>query len=196
MNKEDYNDKIISDAVSILKDDGVIVVPTDTVYGLAIKSDSDIAIKKIYKMKKRNLSKRLPMIVDSYERLSSLCDVDVNVIKKFQPFFPGKLTLVLKKKNSDDTIAVRMINNEILNRVIKELDCPLLLTSANISGKETSNDIMKIIDEFDGLVDMVIIGNKLGGISSTIVELKDDKLILVREGSISFKEIEESFYRR
>lgn len=196
MNKEAYNDQIINDAVDILNEDGVIIVPTDTVYGLAVKSNSEVAKEKIYGIKKRNLSKKLPVIVDTYERLLSMCDVDINCLKKFQPYFPGKLTLVLKKKNSEETIAVRMINNEIINKIIERLDCSLLLTSANISGKETSNDVMEIIEEFDGLVDMVIMGDKVSKISSTIVELKDDKLILIREGSIPFKDIEETFYRR
>ena len=89
-----------------------------------------------------------------------------------------------------------MINNEIINKIIEKLDCPLVLTSANISGKEISDDIMDIIEEFDGLIDMAIIGGKLSKTSSTIVELKNNQIISIREGSVPFKEIEEIFYRR
>ena len=89
-----------------------------------------------------------------------------------------------------------MINNEIINKIINRLDSPLMLTSANISGKKTSDDIMDILEEFDGKIDMAIIGNKLTSVSSTIVELCDGKLTLIREGAIPFEEIETTFYRR
>lgn len=196
MTKDDYKCKIIDDAVEILKNDGIIVVPTDTVYGLAISSDSEIAYNKIYEIKQRNFDKRLPIVVDTYERLDNICDINIELIKKFHPYYPGKLTLVLKRKDGKGTVAVRMINNEIINEIIAKLDSPLMLTSANISGKEVSDDIFEILDEFDGKVDMVIMGDKLSKISSTIVEISDDKLILIREGVIPFKEIEEIFYRR
>lgn len=196
MTKEDYNNKIIDDAVETLKNDGVIVIPTDTVYGFAIDSKSMMAMDKVYEIKKRNLEKKLPIIVDTYERLMSLCEITKDELKRLHSFYPGKLTLVLKKKNTDDTVAVRMINNEIINKIISRLDSPLMLTSANISGKKTSDDIMDILEEFDGKIDMAIIGNKLSSVSSTIVELIDGKLTLIREGAIPFTEIETTFYRR
>lgn len=196
MTREDYNNKIITDAVNSLKNDGVIIVPTDTVYGLAIDSRSESAINKIYEIKKRKLDKKIPLVVDTYERLTSICEVNIELIKRFHPYYPGKLTLVLKRKNSDETIAVRMINNEIINKIIEKLDSPLMLTSANISGKETSNDVFTILEEFEGKVDMVIIGNKMGEVNSTIVELKNDELILIREGAIPFKDIENIYYGR
>lgn len=195
MTKEDYNNKIIDDAVSVLKDDGVIIVPTDTVYGIAINSASEIAFNKVYEIKKRSLSKKLPIVVDTYTRLKSICEISEDEIKRLHKYYPGKLTLVLKKKDCEDTVAVRMINNEIINKIIERLDSPLMLTSANISGKDISKDILTILDDFDGKVDMVIIGNKVSDVSSTIVELKDGKLALIREGALSFDEIEESFYR-
>lgn len=195
MTKEDYNNKIIDDAVMVLKNDGIIILPTDTIYGMAIDSGSVNAFNKIYEVKKRNLSKKLPLVVDTYDRLISLCEIKREQLKKLQKYYPGKLTLVLKRKDRDETVAVRMINNEIINKIIEKLDRPLMLTSANVSGKKTSSDILKIIDEFDGLIDMVIMGDKLDGKESTIVELKEGKLVLIREGAILFSEIEESYYR-
>lgn len=195
MNKEGYNNKIIEDAVDILNDDGVIIIPTDTVYGLAVKCDSKKAIEKIYEIKKRNLNKQLPIVVDTYERLLSICDIEINEIKKLNRFFPGKLTIVLKKKNGEETVAVRMINSEIINKIIEKLNCALMLTSANVSNKEPSNDISNLIEEFDGKVDMIVMGSNVGKVSSTIVELKENKLVLIREGCIPFKDIEEAYYR-
>ena len=119
MTKDDYNNKIIDDAVSVLKDDGVIIVPTDTVYGLAIDSRSSVAINKVYEIKKRNIDKRLPIVVDTYDRLLSLCEIEKDQLKRLQLYYPGKLTLVLKRKDSDETVAVRMINNEIFQTYSK-----------------------------------------------------------------------------
>ena len=91
-------------------------------------------------------------------------------------------------------IEVVIINNEIINRIIQNLDSPLMLTSANISGKNVSKDIFNIVDEFDGKVDMIIVGTDISSVSSTIVELKKDRLVLIREGAIPFKNVEEVFY--
>ena len=70
-----------------------------------------------------------------------------------------------------------------------------MLTSANVSGKVTSNDISELIDEFDGMVDMIIMGEKIGKVSSTIIEIKNNELKLIREGEISFEKIKEVYYR-
>ena len=196
MTKEDYNNKIIDDAVGVLKNDGIIIVPTDTVYGLAIDSKSEAAFNKVYEIKKRSLSKKLPIVVDTYARLKSICEITEEEIKRLHPFYPGKLTLVLRKIDSEETVAVRMINNEIINKIIERLDSPLMLTSANISGKDVSKDILTILDDFDGKVDMVIMGNKVSDVSSTIIELKEGQLTLIREGAISFEEIKQIFYGR
>lgn len=197
MNKEAYNNVIINDAVEILKNDGVIVVPTDTVYGFAIDSTSEIAIHKIYEIKKRDLEKKLPLVVDTYDRLVEICDISLDVVKRLKGYFPGGLTLVLKKKYSDDTVAVRMINSDIINSIISKLDRPLMLTSANISGEETCCDLMEIVEKFDGMIDMVIAGASIGKVSSTIVQIKkENEIELIREGKISFDKIKEAFYRR
>lgn len=195
MSRQDFNDKIINDAVTILKDDGVIVIPTDTVYGLACSGNSEEGLKKIYSIKKRNINKKLPIIVDSYERLLSLCEVNEETLRKLKPFFPGELTLILNKKNSEETFAVRMINNEIVNKIIEGLDSFLYLTSANKSDEDPIADIGDLLDEFDGKVDMIVMGNKMKGVNSTIVDLTGRELRLVREGSILFSKIEEVYNR-
>ena len=195
MNREDYNNIVIEEAVNALKDDGVIILPTDTVYGLAVSYNSEAGVKKIYDIKKRKLDKKLPIIVNSYEMLERYCDVDLCVIKRLHAFFPGKLTVVLKKKDSDNTIAVRMINNEIINRIIESLDCPLYLTSANESGEKPLNDIVDIVDKFEGVVDMIVVGNKLSNVPSTIVSIDGDNLTLIREGSLCFNDIVDTYKR-
>ena len=195
MNKDLYNELIINDAVDILNDDGVIVLPTDTVYGLACKGNSEIGKNKIYRIKERNINKKLPIIVDTFERLFEVCEVSEDTIRKIRSYFPGELTVILNKKNSEDTVAVRMINNEIVNKIIERLDCHLYLTSANKSNDEPINNVDELIEEFEGKIDMIIMGNKMRKVNSTIVDLTGDELKLVREGSIPFKDILETYNR-
>lgn len=195
MNKDMYNEVIINDAVNILKDGGVIALPTDTVYGLACSGNSEDGINKIYNIKGRNFNKKLPIIVDTYERLFDICEVSEEKLKRVKKYFPGELTIVLKRKNSEETLAVRMINNEIVNKIIKKLGCYLYLTSANKSNEECICDIDKLIEEFDGKIDMIIMGNKMRKINSTIVDMSSDKLVLIREGSIPFNEILKEYDR-
>lgn len=195
MNKDMYNELIINDAVDILNDDGVIVLPTDTVYGLACKGDSEIGKSKIYRIKERNLNKKLPIIVDTYERLFDVCEVSEKKIRRVRSYFPGELTVILNKKNSEESVAVRMINNEIVNKIIERLDCYLYLTSANKSNEEPISNIDKLIDEFEGKIDMIIMGNKMKKVNSTIVDMTGDKLKLIREGSIPFSDVLEAYNR-
>ena len=195
MNKDLYNELIINDAVDILNDDGVVVLPTDTVYGLACKGDSEIGKSKIYRIKERNLNKKLPIIVDTYERLFNICEISEEKIKRIRSYFPGELTVILNKKNSEETVAVRMINNEIVNKIIERLDCYLYLTSANKSNEECISDISELIEEFEGKIDMIIMGNKMKKVNSTIVDMTGSEIKLVREGSVPFKEVLEAYNR-
>lgn len=188
-----YNEMIINDAVNILKDDGVIVLPTDTVYGLACSGNSEKGKNKIYGIKERNLNKKLPIIVDTYDRLLDICDVNETKLRKIRKFFPGEITIVLNKKNSEETVAVRMIDNEIINKIIAKLDCFLYLTSANKSNEEAIYDIDRLVDEFEGKIDMIILGDKMSKVNSTIIDITGNEVKLIREGSTSFSKILEEY---
>ena len=135
---EKYYKNALEDAKNSLLDDGVIIVPTDTIYGLACLSSSKVAIDRIYDMKQRGRDKPLPLIVDTYDRLLKVVDVDLNVVKKLSKYFPGPVTLVCKRNPDFDffdaeTVAVRMVNVPLVNKIIESVDAPLCLTSANLS---------------------------------------------------------------
>ena len=92
-----YYENAIIDACNSLRDDGVIIVPTDTLYGLACLSGSKIAIDRIYQIKGRDKEKLLPLIVNSYKMLESVISVDMEKVKKLSKYFPGSITLVCKR---------------------------------------------------------------------------------------------------
>lgn len=191
---EKYYNKAIEDAINSLKDDGVIIIPTDTIYGLATLASSKIGIERIYSIKNRDKSKLLPIIVNSYKMLNQVADVDIDKVKKLKKYFPGALTIVCKRKETFDyynceTIAIRMIETPIVNRIIEGVNEPLALTSANISNSANIVDPMDLLDVFDGCVDCAFIEGKLTNQESTIVEIKDEQLVLIREGKIPFDKI-------
>lgn len=190
-----YYESALKDAIESLQNDGVIIIPTDTVYGLACLSSSKDAIERIYKMKKRDKNKQLPLIVNSYKMLNEVCDVNFDNIKKLSKYFPGALTIVCKRKDSfdyfgADTIAVRMIETPLVNKIIESVNEPLALTSANISTKGNVVDPIELVDMFDGYVDCVFLDGKCKNVESTIIKINDDNSIsLLREGKIRFENI-------
>ncbi len=192
---EKYYKNALEDAKNSLLEDGVIIVPTDTIYGLACLSSSKVAIDRIYDMKQRGRDKPLPLIVDTYDRLLKVADVDLNVVKKLSKYFPGPVTLVCKRNPDFDffdaeTVAVRMVNVPLVNKIIESVDAPLCLTSANLSNEENITDPMEIIELFDGYIDCVFLDGKCKNSESTIVKINDDNsLTLLREGKVKFENI-------
>ena len=192
--------KCDSDGISIakksLQKDGVIIFPTDTVYGIGCDPYNTKAIKRIYKIKGRDEKKSLPVLGYSKNELDKIVFFDEKSSKLADRFWPGKLTLVLKIKdeklketmNLSDKIAVRVPDNKCILSLLKE--CKLLIgTSANISGNSSlidSKDCNQILSNYDILIDH---GKIHSDGESTIVEINDNKLSMIRIGSILEEEI-------
>ena len=196
-----YYDNAIKDAVSSLKNEGIIIIPTDTVYGLAALSSSKEAIERIYLAKGRDKNKLLPLIVNSYDMLLRVLDINIDYVKKLSKFYPGPLTLVGKRNPNFDyynsaTVAVRMINLALVNKIISEVNEPLALTSANISNTGNVSDPSELLDIFDGYVECAFFGGNLSNEASTIVEIDENgNLKLIREGKIPFLKVKEEYER-
>ena len=192
--------KCDSDGISIakksLQKDGVIIFPTDTVYGIGCDPYNTKAIKRIYQIKERDEKKSLPVLGYSKYELDKIVFFDEKSSKLADRFWPGKLTLVLKIKdeklketmNLSDKIAVRVPDNKCILSLLKE--CKLLIgTSANISGNSSlidSKDCNQMLSNYDILIDH---GKIHSDGESTIVEINDNKLSMIRIGSILEEEI-------
>ena len=180
----------------VLEDDGIIAFPTDTVYGLGCIYDSQIGINKIKKAKIRDDNKPLPMMVSNIELIKDVAYVNEDAKKIIEKFMPGPLTIVLKKKehisdyitNGFNTIAIRIPNHSISLEILKTINKPMLVTSANRSNtpsKFNSEDVIEDIGEF---LDGIILGKSDNDKASTIVDLTNGIKIL-REGVISEEDI-------
>jgi L-threonylcarbamoyladenylate synthase len=187
-------------AKNILEKEGLVAIPTETVYGLAGNIYSHKAIDNIFKTKNRPSNNPLIVHIDSYEKLADLVEqIPENAKKLAEVFWPGPLTLVLKKKKSvpytitagKETVAVRVPNHQLTLELLKKLDFPLAAPSANPFGSISPTSAQHVVDYFKDTLEMVLDGgNCKNGIESTIIGFENEKPILYRLGSISVEEVE------
>lgn len=185
---------------NILINGGVGIFPTDTVYGIGCNAFDDLAIKKLFDYKKRDLSKPINVLISNKKMLDKLVNNISDIEQKLMDsFWPGALTIVFKKNHnvSDlltaglDSIGVRMPNNQICLDLIDNVGLPLATSSANISNEPPIAYINEnLIKNFNNKVDFILDFGKIDTIlPSTIVRVDDDKINILREGPISLNDI-------
>lgn len=187
---------IIKEAVSALKNGELIVYPTDTLYGIGADIFNEDAVKKVFEIKKRPFSEPLSVAVSSHRDIEKIAYVDDRIMKIAKEFLPGPLTLVLKKKETvpdvvtsgKDSVAIRIPDNEIALKIISRFGF-ITATSANIHSKPVPSTIDEIKKMFGDKIKLYIDYGKLCNRPSTIIELRDKKIKILREGSISLQKI-------
>ena len=197
-----YKQNEIDELANILKNDGVISVPTDTVYGVCARISSKKAYDKLVDIKKRPTNKSFPVMCLDEEQIKSIAIVNKSAEKLIRAFMPGPITLVLKKRpeafsyinNSgtriSDELAVRIVPLKILKELIEKTESPIFLTSANMSGEAVCtslDEIEKVFPNLDGILE----GEIPLGEASTIVDCTSDEIKIQRQGPISMEEIRE-----
>lgn len=185
-----------------LKKGELIIYPTDTVYGVGgvLKEDT---LKKIYEAKTRSFSSPLIALVNSLDKVDEIAIISdehrEKINKLIERFWPGGLTIILKKRenvpaimvSNGETVGVRMPNHKLALDIIESAGGILATTSANISGEATPSSFIEISPIFKERVDIVIDGGKCPiGTASTIIDMSKSKISILREGSISKEEIE------
>ena len=198
--KNNVDESDLNKIKEILDNDGVIIFPTDTVYGIACNCFSEKAIKKVFDIKKRPENKPINVLSNNLDKIK-LVSRNINEKEEFliNKYMPGALTIILDKneKVSDiltaglDTIGVRIPKNNISLRILENVSYPLATTSANISGDSAGIKISDFLKEFDGVVDAIIDGGETDlKVASTIVRVEsDNKLKIIREGTLKIKEM-------
>lgn len=196
-NKLDY-EKLKTPA-KIIKEGGIVIFPTETVYGIGTNGLDKEAIKKLYEVKQRPLNKPISLLISNIEMVEQVTkNISKLEYKIMQNFFPGPLTIILEKKNiipdiltaNTNTVGIRMPSGEIARKLIEYAGVPIATPSANISGKPSGTNIKDIQKDFDGKVDCFIDnGESKLGIPSTIVRVINNEIQILRQGSISKEEI-------
>lgn len=200
----DWTNKINEDELKIvtqaLNEGKLIVFPTETVYGIAGNGLTLSVVNNLYQAKKRDYSKPFTLMVNDITKIKDIAYVSENEEKVIKKFMPGPITLILKKKDcisnlvtaNSDTVGVRIPNHEIALSILKSVDYPLATSSANISGSVNNSNIEDIINDLENYVDIFIKGNISSNLlASTVVEIKNNEVNILRSGIISKENIEE-----
>lgn len=189
-----------SAALGALKRGEVIVFPTETFYGLGADALNKNAVERVASLKGRNPDSPIAVIVADKEMLGRIViDVPAVAEKLIRHFWPGPLTLVLPAGrdlpppllNREGKIGVRVSSHPLAARLARELGAPLTATSANPSGKEAARTIQEARGYFAGEIEVFVDGGVLTGkTGSTVAEVIEGNLRIIREGEISGQELE------
>ena len=172
---------IIERAVSVLQHDGLIVYPTDTIYGLGADAFSEEAIEKVYEAKKRDLAKPISIAVSDAEMLAAVSHIDRAMEEFIGRFLPGPVTVVVPARTmlpeiltgGTGMIGIRIPAHELALKIIERFDAPITATSANLSGAKDP----QIPEECTVPRDLFIDGGRLPGTPSTVVDLTRKEII-------------------
>ncbi|MGB3647806.1 MAG: L-threonylcarbamoyladenylate synthase [Desulfobulbales bacterium] len=186
-------------AVAVLNGGGVVAFPTETYYGLAVDPLNPLALNHLFSLKQRDISKPILTLVDDRASLSSLAqDIPIIYEPLMKEFWPGPLTLIFQARLNlptlltagTSTIGVRHSSHPFARQLLRAFGRPLTATSANISGYAAAVDAYEVKTQFGSKIDVVFDGGRTPGtVGSTIIGLEGDRLKLIREGVIPYRDI-------
>lgn len=192
--------KKVDEAAEILINGGLVAFPTETVYGLGANALDPKAVAKIYEAKGRPSDNPLIVHIARASNIGELTPfLSPKLIRLIDNFWPGPLTIVLKKKPNVpdittgglDTVAIRMPDDPIALEMIKKAGCPVAAPSANISGRPSPTKGEHVVEDLDGKIDAILIGNDCRvGIESTVLDMTGDVPTILRPGILTAENIE------
>lgn len=188
-------DQDIQKTIQILKDGGVVIFPTDTVYGIGCRLDDEETIRKVYTIRNRPEEKAVLAVVDSVAMAEEYVHIPEDVHSKLiDKYWPGGLTIILPcdiqkvpsvARAGGSTLAIRQTNHPVLVQLIDAIGVPLIAPSANFAGEKTPRSFDELDPKLCSLVDYVLEGNCGGDKPSTIIDCSISPWKIVREGEIT-----------
>jgi L-threonylcarbamoyladenylate synthase len=181
----------LADAVTALQRGDLVVLPTDTVYGLAAHPRLPGAIARVYAVKDRPAEKQLPLLVSGAEQASEVAEVSPLGAQLMARFWPGGLTLVLRVRGDGSTVAVRMPDHRVALALIRALREPLVTTSANRSGQPSCTTADAVRAQLPmGYAVLIDAGPSPGGRDSTVLDLTAAVPRVLRPGAVNTRDLE------
>lgn len=198
--KINYNKELLKDASLAIKEGKLVLFPTETVYGIGADGLNSEAVKNIFLAKGRKQDNPLILHVSSKKMIYSIAK-DITPLEEelINNFFPGPLTIILKRKDivpdivtaSLDTVGIRMPENIIAHDLIELSNTPIAAPSANISGRPSGTNINDIFDELSDKMEYIIDnGETKIGLESTVIRVIDNKIHILRPGKITKTDLE------
>ena len=172
----------------------LVIMPTDTIYGIIGDATNEETIKKAFNVKERSYDKPLLILVSNEEMLKDAVEEIPEQVKKIiKKYWPGPLTILFKKsKKISDTltansplVAIRMPKDERLLNIMNKLNKPLISTSANISSKKAITNPDQLEEKMKEQIDCIIDEGTINNEASTLIKVEDNKIVILREGAIS-----------
>lgn len=191
--------KAISMAVEALRSDGLVIFPTETVYGIGCNAFSSKAALKIFMVKNRPPDNPLIVHVSDMDMLGqAVSEIPAAIMDNWKSFWPGPLTVILRKSERIpmevtgglDTVAVRIPSNRVALEIIRNLGSPVAAPSANISTKPSITDSRYAIKDFSGKVDVILdSGPSRYGLESSVIDIRKKRPLLLRSGAMTAEAI-------
>ena len=197
--KDKINDDELKNVSECLVNGGLVIFPTETVYGLGAIATNTNAVDNIFIAKGRANDNPLIVHLSSVSEIEKYAYISNDIEKKLiDNFMPGPFTLILKKKDiipsnvcaNLDTVGIRIPSNKIANKILSYNNIPIAAPSANVSGKPSGTNINDIVNEFNNKVDYIIDGSNTDiGLESTVVKVIDNIPTILRPGFITKEDI-------
>lgn len=188
-------DETVHEAVSRIRNEEVVIFPTETVYGIGADAFSETAVARIFEAKGRPSDNPLIVhIADEAMLLRVAHKVSIAEKRLMDAFWPGPLTLILEKREAVpnavtgglSTVAVRMPRHPFAQALIQEAGTPIAAPSANVSGRPSGTHLEALTEDFDGVVPLIIYaGPTEHGLESTVVRVYEDEVVILRPGTVS-----------
>jgi L-threonylcarbamoyladenylate synthase len=193
------DERLIEEAANVMRNGGLVAFPTETVYGLGADATNEEAVRKIFDVKRRPVDNPLIVHISDMRMLNSIASCDDMALKLAERFWPGPMTMVLKRKNLPDlvsagrqTVAVRMPAHPIARMLIQKLSRPVAAPSANIAGRPSPTRAEHVLEDLGDKIEMIIDGGEVTfGLESTVVSLVSRPPVLLRPGVITPEQIME-----
>jgi len=190
INNQNPESKKINQTIEILNSGGVMVYPTDTIYGLGCDIFNKKAVTKIYQIKKREKNKPCSIICSDFKQIADFAIIPDHAFKIMKKVLPGPYTFILKAKNKapktvlskNKTIGIRMPANNICLEIVKKLEHPIISTSLNISGQQVLTNPHQLNKEMQNKIDLIIDANSLSAEPSTVIDFTQDPPVILRQG--------------
>ena len=188
----------------ILRRGGLVCYPTDTVYGIGAAAGDDAAVRRLFAVKGRSPDKALPLLLADTSDAARVADVTPLARALAERFWPGALTIVMRKAPSyrslalagGQTVALRVPNHDLVRAIVRALGQPLTGTSANRAEAPPPVSAAEVAFQMGEMVDLVIDGgSSRAQVESTVIDITEDIPVVLREGPVSREEIEEALGR-